>query len=78
MTGGLLCGTVLSWKPWDWGDPTYRLTGDANIGWVRSGTLTTTDGGQQPLAVGDAVAGFARGALERGTTGDHPDIAYSW
>jgi thiosulfate dehydrogenase (quinone) large subunit len=24
------------------------------------------------------VAGFARGALERGTTGDHPDIAYSW
>jgi len=24
------------------------------------------------------VAGFASGALERGTAGDHPDIAYSW
>jgi hypothetical protein len=28
--------------------------------------------------VADVVAGFARGALERGTAGDHPDIAYSW
>src|SRR5829696_2850540 len=30
------------------------------------------------MQVGDAVAGFAAGALERGTAGDHPDIAYSW
>lgn len=27
---------------------------------------------------GDAVAGFAAGALERGTQGEHPAIAYGW
>ena len=40
--------------------------------------MPTEEGGQRTLQVGDAVAGFARGALERGTAGDHPDIAYSW
>jgi thiosulfate dehydrogenase [quinone] large subunit len=34
--------------------------------------------GQRTLQVGDAVAGFAKGALASGTKGDHPDIAYSW
>jgi thiosulfate dehydrogenase [quinone] large subunit len=62
----------------DWGNSAYSLTGDGNIGWVRAGTVTGEGGQQQTLQVGDAVAGFARGALERGTAGDHPDIAYSW
>jgi hypothetical protein len=61
-----------------WGDPAYSLTGDGNVGGVRSGTVTLQDGAQRTLQVGDAVAGFARGALERATAGEHPDIAYSW
>jgi len=72
-----LFGGNITWRFWNWGDPAYSLTGNGNIGWVRSGTVTTPDG-QRTLQVGDAVAGFARGALERGTAGDHPDVAYSW
>jgi thiosulfate dehydrogenase (quinone) large subunit len=71
-------GGNITWRFWNWGDAAYSLTGDGNIGWVRSGTVATEDGGQRSLQVGDAVAGFARGALERGTAGEHPDIAYSW
>jgi thiosulfate dehydrogenase [quinone] large subunit len=70
-------GGNITWRFWDWGDPAYSLTGDGNVGWVRAGTVTTPDG-QRTLQVGDAVAGFARGALERGTAGEHPDVAYSW
>ena len=70
-------GGDITWKVWNWGKDAYSLTGDGNIGWVRSGTVTA-EGGQRTLQVGDAVAGFARGALERGTTGENPDIAYSW
>jgi len=70
-------GGNITWRFWNWGDAAYSLTGDGNIGWIRSGTVTTPDG-QRTLQVGDAVAGFARGALERGTAGEHPDIAYSW
>ncbi|MDP9208056.1 MAG: DoxX family protein [Actinomycetota bacterium] len=71
-------GGNITWRFWNWGDSAYSLTGDGNIGWVRSGTVPTEEGGQRTLQVGDAVAGFARGALERGTAGEHPDIAYSW
>ena len=71
-------GGNITWRFWNWGDAAYSLTGDGNIGWVRSGAVATEDGGQRTLQVGDAVAGFARGALERGTAGEHPDIAYSW
>jgi thiosulfate dehydrogenase (quinone) large subunit len=71
-------GGNITWKVWDWGNSAYGLSGDGNIGWVRSGTVVAEDGQQRTLQVGDAVAGFARGALERGTAGDHPDIAYSW
>ena len=73
-----LFGGNIAWKFWDWGGSAYSLTGDSNIGWVRSGTVPGEEGGQRTLQVGDAVAEFARGALERGTAGDHPDIAYSW
>jgi thiosulfate dehydrogenase [quinone] large subunit len=73
-----LFGGNFTWKFWNWGDAASSLTGDGNIGWIRSGTVATEDGGQRTLQVGDAVAGFARGALERGTAGEHPDIAYSW
>ena len=71
-------GGDITWKVWDWGSGAYSLTGNGNIGWVRSGTATLEDGSQRTLQVGDAVAGFARNALERGTAGDHPDVAYSW
>jgi len=72
-----LFGGNITWRFWNWGDSAYSLTGDGNIGWVRAGTVKTPDG-QRTMQVGDAVAGFARGALERGTAGEHPDIAYSW
>jgi thiosulfate dehydrogenase [quinone] large subunit len=72
-----LFGGNITWKFWDWGNSAYSLTGDANIGWVRAGTVKTPDG-TRTLQVGDAVAGFAKGALASGTAGDHPDIAYSW
>jgi thiosulfate dehydrogenase [quinone] large subunit len=72
-----LFGGNITWKVWNWGDPAYNQTGDANIGWIRSGTVKTPDG-QRTLQIGDAVAGFAKGALASGTAGDHPDIAYSW
>lgn len=71
-------GGNITWKVWEWGSPAYSLTGDGNIGWVRAGTITAEDGQQRTLEVGDAVAGFASGALESGTAGEHPDIAYSW
>jgi thiosulfate dehydrogenase [quinone] large subunit len=70
---GKVFGGNITWRFWNWGDAAYSLTGSDNIGWVRSGTVEG-----HHLQVGDAVAGFARGALERGTAGDHPDVAYSW
>ncbi len=75
---GKLFGGNITWRFWNWGDAAYSLTGNANIGWVRSGTVTLPDGSHRVMQVGDAVAGFAKGALAQGTAGDHPDIAYSW
>ena len=69
-------GGDITWRFSDWGKSAYSLTGDGNIGWIRSGTVVV-QGKQQTLQVGDAVAGFAKGALASGTAGDHPDIAYS-
>lgn len=65
---GKVLGGNITWRVWDWGDAQYSLTGDANVGWVRSSGDT---------GVGDAVAGFATGAIE-GAEGPHPDVAYSW
>ena len=65
---GKVFGGDITWKVWDWGDPAYSLTGDANVGWVR---------GAGETGVGDAVAGFAQGAIA-GSEGPHPDVAYSW
>jgi thiosulfate dehydrogenase [quinone] large subunit len=75
---GKVFGGNITWRFWNWGDAAYSLTGDGNIGWVRSGTVTLPDGSQRTMQIGDAVAGFAKGALADGTAGDHPDIAYSW
>jgi hypothetical protein len=61
-----LFGGNITWKVWNWGDPAYSLTGDGNIGWIRAGTVKTPDG-TRTLQVGDAVAGFAKGALASGT-----------
>lgn len=66
-------GGNITWRVWDWGESQYSLTGDLNVGWIRSGTAP--DGGAR--GVGDAVAGFAQGAIE-GAEGPHPDVAYSW
>lgn len=65
---GKVFGGDITWRVWDWGDPAYSLTGDANIGWVR---------GAGETGVGDAVAGFSQGAIA-GSEGPHPDVAYSW
>lgn len=46
----------------------FALAGDANIGWVRSAGDT---------GIGDAVAGFAAGAIES-AQGPHPAVAYGW
>ncbi len=55
----------------------FALTGDRNIGWVRSGEIVR-DGETVARGVGDSVAGFAAGAIESGTQGAHPSIAYGW
>lgn len=65
---GKVFGGNITWKFWDWGDSQYSLTGDANIGWIRSSGDTE---------VGDAVAGFAQGAIQN-AEGPHPDVAYGW
>lgn len=65
---GKVFGGNITWRVWDWGDPEYALTGDANIGWVRAA-------GER--GVGDNVAGFAAGAIEA-SEGPRPDVAFSW
>jgi thiosulfate dehydrogenase [quinone] large subunit len=65
---GKVFGGNITWRFWDWGDDAYSLTGDGNVGWVRS---------EGDTGVGDAVAGFAQGAIEN-AEGPHPDVAYSW
>lgn len=65
---GKVFGGDITWKAWDWGDAQHSLTGDHNIGWVRSAGDT---------GVGDSVAGFAQGAIAA-SEGEHPDVAYSW
>ncbi|NEE00616.1 DoxX family protein [Phytoactinopolyspora halotolerans] len=61
-------GGDITLRFWDWGDQQYGLTGDGNIGWVRS---------SGDVDVGDSVAGFAQGAIEA-SEGPHPDVAYGW
>jgi thiosulfate dehydrogenase [quinone] large subunit len=70
-------GGELTWRVWDWGNGTYSLTGSANIGWIRSGAVTAADGTSQTMAVGDAVKGYATGAIQA-SQGAHPDVAFSW
>lgn len=65
---GKVFGGNITWRFWNWGQADYSLTGDANIGWVRSGPET---------GVGDSVAGFAGRAVEA-AEGPHPDVAFGW
>jgi thiosulfate dehydrogenase [quinone] large subunit len=65
---GKVFGGNLTLRFWDWDEPEYGWTGDANIGWVRS---------EGDVGTGDAVAGFAGGAIES-AEGPHPDVAYGW
>lgn len=69
---GKVFGGNITWRFWDWGQAQYAVTGDANIGWVRSATVEGTYRG-----VGDNVAGFAQGAIGS-AEGPHPDVAYGW
>ena len=59
-------GGNISWQPWEWGH--MALTGDGNIGWVKSAGGT---------GVGDSVAGFAQGAIQN-SQGAHPAVSYDW
>jgi thiosulfate dehydrogenase [quinone] large subunit len=70
-------GGTITWRVWDWGDTAFSITGPANIGWVRSGTVAAAGGTAQMRHVGDAVAGFAAGAVNS-AGGSHPDVAYTW
>ncbi len=74
---GKVFGGNITWKFWDWGHSAYSLTGDANIGWIRSGTVVGPDGMEQHRAIGDSVAGYASNAIQN-SQGPHPDVAYSW
>ena len=69
-------GGTITWRFWDWGKSAYSLTGKANIGWVRSGTVVT-DGTAHTVHIGDPVVGFAKGGIAA-ASGPHPDVAYSW
>lgn len=73
---GKVFGGDITWRVWNWGDEAYSLTGDGNIGWIRSGTAVV-DGQDVAVGVGDSVAGFASGAIAS-AEGAHPDVAYSW
>jgi thiosulfate dehydrogenase (quinone) large subunit len=46
------------------------------VEWWRSGWEKVTDSAWMNSP--DAVGGFAAGAIERGTQGDHPAVAYGW
>jgi thiosulfate dehydrogenase [quinone] large subunit len=74
---GKVFGGSITWKFWNWGDAAYSLTGKANIGWIKAGTVVAADGTQSTLGVGDRIAGFAAGAISS-AQGPHPDVAYSW
>lgn len=74
---GKVFGGKITWRVWDWGDSAYSLTGPGNIGWVRSGTVVNAEGAAQVRGVGDAVAGYATGAITS-SEGPRPDVAYSW
>ena len=74
---GKVFGGNITWRFWNWGDAAYSLTGNANIGWIRTGTVVAADGTQTTLGVGDRIAGFASNAIA-GSQGPHPDVAYSW
>jgi thiosulfate dehydrogenase [quinone] large subunit len=74
---GKVFGGDITWRFWDWGNEAFALTGDGNIGWIRSGTVVAEDGTQMAVGVGDSVAGFASGAIAS-AEGPHPDVAYSW
>ena len=65
---GKVFGGNITLRFWDWGDPQYSLTGDANVGWIRSAG---------DVGTGDAVAGFADRAI-KASEGPHPDVAYGW
>lgn len=65
---GKVFGGDVTIRFWEWGDEQYSLTGDANCGWIRS---------CGDVEEGDAVAGFASGAIES-AEGPHPDVAYDW
>lgn len=65
---GKVFGGNITLRFWDWGEPTYSLTGDENIGWIRS---------SGDVGIGDSVAGFAANAVES-AEGPHPDVAYGW
>lgn len=73
---GKVFGGDITWRFWNWSDAAYSLTGDANIGWIRSGTVTV-DGAEQTRGIGDNIASFAQRAVES-SEGPHPDVAYSW
>ncbi len=73
---GKVFGGAITWRVWDWGKSSYGLTGDANIGWIRGGTVHTAAGTVHEHA-GDAIVGFAKGAIAQ-SKGPHPQVAYSW
>ena len=62
---GKVFGGDITWQVWNWGDAQYSFTGDGNCGWVRSCVVIADDGSEVTVEVGDAVAGFAAGAVDR-------------
>jgi thiosulfate dehydrogenase [quinone] large subunit len=74
---GKTFGGQITWRFWDWAKPAYSLTGAGSIGWVRNGTIIGADGVAQARHIGDAVAGYAAGAIQA-AQGPHPAVAYSW
>lgn len=69
-------GGTITWRFWNWGDSAYSLTGNANIGWIRTGNVIQ-NGRVVHLGYGDRVASYAHNAIAA-SKGPHPDVAYSW
>lgn len=65
---GKVFGGNLTLQFWNWGEPQYGLTGNGNVGWIRSAG---------DVGTGEALSRFADGAI-KSAQGPHPDVAYGW
>jgi thiosulfate dehydrogenase [quinone] large subunit len=77
-TAGLPSSRIARWLFHGWAGAILFLPLRLYFGieWVKAGWEKVTDPAW--MSTGKAVSGFAAGAIERGTAGEHPAVAYGW